>query len=129
MRINGREVPAGFPAYERETFDFIAQRNDGDIAQIHADQKMRTQAAVMAQERFEREAEALIKERRVPMTDSFSGKYDLVTAQNRLKTEIRTKEEPTRIAQIGNENLGTNVFLKDIDTYDVVTYDYKLLKQ
>ena len=45
----------------------------------------------MAQERFEREAEALIKERRVPMTDSFSGKYDLVTAQNRLKTEIRTK--------------------------------------
>ena len=80
MRINGREVPAGFPAYERETFDFIAQRNDGDIAQIHADQKLRTQAAVMAQERFEREAEALIKERRVPMTDSFSGKYDLVTA-------------------------------------------------
>lgn len=47
---------------------------------IHEDQVARTEAAIIARERFDREAEELIKERKIPMTDSFSGKYEMIAA-------------------------------------------------
>ena len=65
------------------------------------------------------------------MTDTFSGKYDLVAAKNRLKKDINTNsKEPQHVNQIGRGYLGTNVFRKDdLDSiFDVITYDYTDLK-
>lgn len=41
---------------------------------------LRQEAAVLAKEKFDLEETMLSRDRRIPMTDSFSGKYDLVTA-------------------------------------------------
>ena len=89
IREQNKQVPAGAPYYDREVFDFIAQRNDNDIAILHADQMARGEAAQLAHDRFEQEAEELIQERKVPMTDSFSGKYDLMAAKKKLKNVLR----------------------------------------
>ena len=46
-------MPEGFPAERREVFDFITKRNDKDIFQIHEDQKLRSEAAAIARNKFE----------------------------------------------------------------------------
>ena len=81
-------MPEGFPAERREVFDFITRRNDKDIFQIHEDQKLRSEAAAIARNKFEQEEQQLKVERRIPMTDSFSGKYEMLSSQKRLQNSI-----------------------------------------
>ena len=63
------------------------------------------------------------------MTDSFSGKYEMIAAQNALRSGIRATTELERIDRIGQGYLGTNIFSKDIDSLDVATYEYDYLNK
>ena len=119
------------PAYERDIFKQVANQNVNDIAEIHEDQQIRTEAAAYAKQKFEQEVNDLSRQRRVPLNDSFTGKYELVTAKNRLKTALKASSSvPDRINLIGKEQLRTNVFRKsDDEVYDVITYEYDFLAQ
>ena len=64
------------------------------------------------------------KERRVPLTNSFSQKYDMVIANNRLKQTVRVKLTEDKVNQVGLGYLGGNIFEKDINELDIQTYEY-----
>ena len=75
--------------------------------------------------KYRKEIDDLEQERKVPLENTYSNKYDNVFLNTKQKQATRIRLTQDVIKQVGQGYLAGNVFQKKINELDVLTYTYE----